>query len=132
MAERLALVIAVETYQDSAVPPAAHAESDALAFARAVEGLGFAREDQLVLTPTPPRSPGAQGPPHPRPSPLRCSSSGPAPPPRRTIRPPPPSPTRRPTPSPPPPCPCRRCCPPWPSRRGGPCSSTRALASPRR
>src|SRR5262245_59074092 len=50
MADRLALVIAVESYLDPAVPPAAHAEADALAFARALQGLGFARDHQIVLT----------------------------------------------------------------------------------
>lgn len=49
MADRLAVVIAVETYQDEAIPAAAFAESDAAAFARALEGVGFARDRQLVL-----------------------------------------------------------------------------------
>jgi hypothetical protein len=49
MAERLALVIAVDTYQDPAIPPAAFAEADAAAFARALEPLGFARARQVVL-----------------------------------------------------------------------------------
>jgi hypothetical protein len=49
MADRLALVIAVETYQDAAVPPAALAEADGAAFAQLLEPLGFAREHQVVL-----------------------------------------------------------------------------------
>src|SRR5262245_48183548 len=49
VADRLALVIAVETYQDSAVAPAPHAEADGAAFARALEALGFARDKQVVL-----------------------------------------------------------------------------------
>jgi hypothetical protein len=49
MTARLALVIGVEAYQDSAVPPAAHAESDAGSFSHALERLGVARDSQIVL-----------------------------------------------------------------------------------
>lgn len=49
MADRLAVVIAVETYQDAAIPAATFAESDAAAFAHALEGVGFARDRQLLL-----------------------------------------------------------------------------------
>jgi hypothetical protein len=49
MADRLALVIGVESYQDAALPAAAHAESDAGAFARALEPLGFGRDSQVFL-----------------------------------------------------------------------------------
>jgi hypothetical protein len=49
MADRLALVIAIDTYQEHSLPSAAQAESDALALARALEALGFAREQQTVL-----------------------------------------------------------------------------------
>jgi hypothetical protein len=49
MADRLALVIGVESYLDAALPAAAHAESDAAAFARALEPLGFSRDSQIVL-----------------------------------------------------------------------------------
>jgi hypothetical protein len=49
MPDRTALVIAVESYQDPDIPPAALAEADGAAFARALEALGFARERQVVL-----------------------------------------------------------------------------------
>src|SRR5437879_67145 len=49
MTERLAIVIAVEAYQDQGIPPAAHAEADGAALAAALERLGFAREQQTVL-----------------------------------------------------------------------------------
>src|SRR4029077_16872417 len=49
MTERLALVIAVEAYQDRAIPPANHAEADSAAFAAALERLGFAPEQQTIL-----------------------------------------------------------------------------------
>ncbi len=49
MTERLAFVIGVESHQDSTLPTAAHAESDALAFARALERLGFQRNSQIIL-----------------------------------------------------------------------------------
>jgi hypothetical protein len=49
MADRLALVIAVDSFQDADVPPTPHAEADAAAFARALEPLGFVREHQVVL-----------------------------------------------------------------------------------
>jgi hypothetical protein len=49
MSERVALVIGVESYQDSTLPAAAHTESDAAAFARALERLGFSRDGQVLL-----------------------------------------------------------------------------------
>jgi hypothetical protein len=49
MSDRLALIIAVESYQDPAIPPASHAETDAAAVSRALEGLGFGREQQILL-----------------------------------------------------------------------------------
>jgi hypothetical protein len=49
MADRLALVIAVENYQDEAIPPAPPAEADGAAFAELLGPLGFAREHQVVL-----------------------------------------------------------------------------------
>jgi hypothetical protein len=49
MAERLALVIGVETHQDATLPSAAHAETDAGAFSGALERLGISRESQTVL-----------------------------------------------------------------------------------
>jgi hypothetical protein len=49
MADRLAFVIGVGSHLDSSLPAAAHAESDANAFARALERLGFQRDHQVVL-----------------------------------------------------------------------------------
>jgi hypothetical protein len=49
MADRVALVIAVETYQDPAIPAAAHAEADGAALARALEALGFSHDQQIIL-----------------------------------------------------------------------------------
>jgi hypothetical protein len=49
MTERLALVFAVDTYQDQGIAPTPLAEADAAAFAQALERLGFAREQQTVL-----------------------------------------------------------------------------------
>jgi hypothetical protein len=49
MADRLAFVIGVESHQDSTLPRSAYAESDADAFARALERLGFLRDSQVVL-----------------------------------------------------------------------------------
>src|SRR5437660_482839 len=49
MSERLALVIAVEAYQDQAIPEATLAVADGTAFAAALERLGFGREQQTVL-----------------------------------------------------------------------------------
>src|SRR5438874_9663917 len=49
MADRLALLIAVDTHQDSHLPSAAHAAGDAAALSRALEALGFARDHQVVL-----------------------------------------------------------------------------------
>jgi hypothetical protein len=49
MADRLALVIGIDSCQDAALPAAPHAESDAAAFARALEALGFPRDAQIVL-----------------------------------------------------------------------------------
>jgi hypothetical protein len=49
MPDRLALVIAVDSYQDQALPPAPHAEAAAAAFAQALERLGFGRGQQTVL-----------------------------------------------------------------------------------
>jgi hypothetical protein len=49
MADRVALVIGVESPQDSSLGAAAHAERDAEAFAHALERLGFARDNQIVL-----------------------------------------------------------------------------------
>jgi hypothetical protein len=49
MADRTALVIAVESYQDPAIPAAALAEADGAAVARTLEALEFARERQVVL-----------------------------------------------------------------------------------
>jgi hypothetical protein len=50
MADRLALVIGVETHQDAALPPAPHADGDAHAFARALEPLGFGHAGVTLLT----------------------------------------------------------------------------------
>lgn len=50
MADRLALIIAADQYQDSAIPAAPHAEADAAAVSRALEALGFARDTQILLT----------------------------------------------------------------------------------
>jgi hypothetical protein len=49
MADRLLLLIAVDTHQDSHLPAAAHAAGDAAALSRALEALGFARDHQVVL-----------------------------------------------------------------------------------
>src|SRR5262249_14701025 len=49
MPDRLALVIAVSTYQDPGIPSAAGAEADADAFARALAPLGFPPDGSLVL-----------------------------------------------------------------------------------
>jgi hypothetical protein len=49
MADRLALVIGLESYQDAALPPVAFAEADAAAFAQLLTQHGFAREEQVVL-----------------------------------------------------------------------------------
>lgn len=49
MAVRLALLIAVDVYQDEALPPSPYAETDALALAGALLPLGFASADQIVL-----------------------------------------------------------------------------------
>lgn len=49
MPERRAILIAVDSFQDSAMPPAPHAESDAQALALALEPVGYPREGQLVL-----------------------------------------------------------------------------------
>jgi hypothetical protein len=49
MPNRLALVIAVDSYQEATLPPAAHAETDAVALSHALEALGFARDSQVLL-----------------------------------------------------------------------------------
>jgi len=47
---QLAFLVAVETYQDSTIPPAAHTETDAETLSRALAALGFARGTQVLLT----------------------------------------------------------------------------------
>src|SRR5438270_5972217 len=49
MADRQALLIAVDIHQDSHLPTAAHAAGDATALSRALEALGFARDHQVLL-----------------------------------------------------------------------------------
>lgn len=49
MADRLALLLATDTFQDPALPPAAFVEADAAAFARALEASGLSRERQTLL-----------------------------------------------------------------------------------
>jgi hypothetical protein len=49
MPDRLALVIAIDTYQEAGIPAAPHAESDAAALAALLARLGFARDRQIVL-----------------------------------------------------------------------------------
>ncbi len=49
MADRLALVIGVEAPTDSTISPAPFAESDATAFARVLDRLGFRQENQTIL-----------------------------------------------------------------------------------
>jgi hypothetical protein len=49
MADRLALLIGVDSHQDPALPAAAHAGSDAAALGRALEAQGFRREQQVAL-----------------------------------------------------------------------------------
>src|SRR5581483_5872981 len=50
MADRLALVIGVESHQDPALPAAEYADGDAQAFAQALLALGFSRDGVTVLT----------------------------------------------------------------------------------
>jgi hypothetical protein len=50
VAERLALLIATDTHQDADLPASPHAEADAAALSRALEALGFAKENQILLT----------------------------------------------------------------------------------
>src|SRR6478735_1280238 len=50
MADRLALIIATDGYQDPSLPTAAYAEADAAALSRALEPLGFTKETQILLT----------------------------------------------------------------------------------
>jgi hypothetical protein len=49
MPDRLALIVAVDTYQEAGIPAAPHAESDAAALSALLERLGFARAQQTVL-----------------------------------------------------------------------------------
>src|SRR5262249_25395877 len=50
MADRLALIIAVDQYQDPTIPAAAHAGAAPAAVSRALEALGFNKEPQILLT----------------------------------------------------------------------------------
>jgi hypothetical protein len=49
MADRLALIIAIESHQDPSLPTASHAETDAATLARALVPLGFPRTEQTIL-----------------------------------------------------------------------------------